>query len=183
MDPSYRTTPDGAGYRLVITQHPEECDCRVERTVTTPRNGWVGIQRWSAPCPETMAASNRRLVLTEAAVQHGWSIPAESWKPRRHGVITLSEIHPVDWLTIVTEATARRTEVVAQFAKVNQAWSTILKDAIDIGNRTPTELVGPAQVTRARIYQILKHIDDAPANPEVSAALAPHHTLGKDPTA
>lgn len=165
MDPSYRTTPDGAGYRLVVTQAPDHCDCALEKLVAKT---WTVIQSWSAPCPETMPASTRRLVLTETAVGHGWALPAESWKPRRHGVIILAEIHPVDWITITAESSAYRARFLAEFSRLDQAWRGVIDDSMDIGYRSATEVAKATGMTRARIYQIRRGPQDRPANPEAS---------------
>lgn len=170
MDTSWRTTPDGAGYRLVITQRAEDCDCQLQRHVETD---WVTIQQWSAPCPEEMKASSRRLTLTETAVGHGWALPADSWKPRRQGVVTLTEIHPVDWLRITAEASAYRGQVIDRFARVDRAWRGVIDDSADIGYRSATELARAAGMTRARIYQIRRENEaHKPINPEAAVAVA-----------
>lgn len=173
MDPTYRTTPDGAGYRLVITQASDHCDNRLERLVD---GTWASIQAWSAPCPETMPAASRRLALTETAVGHGWALPADSWKPRRHGVITLTEIHPVDWITITAESSAHRARFLAEFSRLDRAWRGVIDDSLEIGYRSATEVARAAGMTRARIYQIRRENQDKPANPEASIAHAIQQT-------
>lgn len=76
--PSYRTTPDGKDYRLVITVTDEVTTCVIERI----REGtWVPVQTWNTDVTARTRAPERRLKITESAANHGWQVPADAWGP------------------------------------------------------------------------------------------------------
>lgn len=106
--PSYRTTPDGKDYRLVITVTDEVTTCVIERI----REGtWVPVQTWNTDVTARTRAPERRLKITESAANHGWQVPADAWGPIRHNRIVVKTIHPTGWASVVADATAAATKL------------------------------------------------------------------------
>ena len=133
--PSYRTTPDGKDYRLVITVTDEVTTCVIERI----REGtWVPVQTWN----------------TESAANHGWQVPADAWGPIRHNRIVVKTIHPTGWASVVADATRRRDEALAQLGTIDLAWRDVLADAAAIGHLPATTIAEAAGVSRGRVYQL-----------------------------
>ncbi|GAE74874.1 hypothetical protein JCM18918_529 [Cutibacterium acnes JCM 18918] len=82
--PSYRTTPDGKDYRLVITVTDEVTTCVIERI----REGtWVPVQTWNTDVTARTRAPERRLKITESAANHGWQVPADAWAIRHNRIV------------------------------------------------------------------------------------------------
>lgn len=149
--PSYRTTPDGKDYRLVITVTDDGATCVIERA----REGaWVPVQTWTTDATVRTRAPERRLKITESAADHGWQVPADAWGPIRHGRIVVETIHPAGWACVVADATRRRDEALAQLGTIDLAWRDVLADAASIGHLSAATIAEVAGVSRGRVYQL-----------------------------
>lgn len=149
--PSYRTTPDGKDYRLVITVTDEVTTCVIERI----REGtWVPVQTWNTDVTARTRAPERRLKIAESAANHGWQVPADAWGPIRHNRIVVKTIHPTGWASVVADATRRRDEALAQLGTIDLAWRDVLADAAAIGHLPATTIAEAAGVSRGRVYQL-----------------------------
>jgi hypothetical protein len=63
---------------------------------------------------------------------------------------------PVDWWTILSEATTYRRQQIERFIAMDQAWRGVLVDAVSVGSLGPSGAAGAADITRWRVYQIIK---------------------------
>lgn len=147
-----RETPDGAGYRARITQHDDHAHIEIQRE--TQPDTWTTIQTWDDPTSTAaMDARERRLHAIDTARPHGWALPSD-W-PRRHkGTTTLTTIDPLDWLTIVTEATNQRDAYIAGFTALDQAWQQTLIAALDLGQAPSAKVATAGRIARSRVYQL-----------------------------
>lgn len=140
-------------YRLVVAEVNGWFEAVVERSRD---GGWRAIQRWPLESGAGSTAKSRRRELETVAADAGWALPAGRWpRPNQAGrqIVTLT---PVDWWTILSEATAYRRQQIEQFIAMDQAWRRVLMDAVSVGSLGPSGAAGAADITRWRVYQIIK---------------------------
>lgn len=167
--PTYRTTPDGKDYRLVITFTDDGATCVIERV----REGeWIPVQTWTTDATVRTRAPERRLKITESAADHGWQVPADAWGPIRHGRIIVETIHPAGWISVVTDATQRREEALARLGAIDLAWREVLVDAASIGHLSAAAIAEAAGVSRGRVYQLREERREGVSALDAGRALA-----------
>lgn len=128
-----------------------------EAVVEASRDGsWQVIQRWSLQFGPDSTVRRRRQRLEAAATEAGWSLPEGRWpRPNRAGRQILP-LTPVDWWTILSKATSYRRTRIEEFIAMDQAWRGVLLDAVNVGSLGPAGAAQAADVTRWRVYQIIK---------------------------
>lgn len=140
-------------HRLVVAQ----VNARFEAVVEASRNGgWQVIQRWPLRSGAGSTARNRRQELEAAAAEAGWSLPAGRWPHRNRAGRQIVALTPVDWWTILSTATAYRRQQIEEFIAMDQAWRGVLLDAVHVGSLGPSGAAQAADITRWRVYQIIK---------------------------
>lgn len=141
------------GHRLVVAQ----VNARLEAVVEAFRDGgWHIIQRWPLRSKADSTARGRRLDLERIAAEFGWSLPAGRWPHRNRAGRQIVPLTPVDWYTILSKATAYRRSQIEEFIAMDQAWRRVLVDAVTVGALGPSGAAGAADITRWRVYQIIK---------------------------
>lgn len=142
-----------SAHRLVVAQ----VNARLEAVVESSRdNGWQVIQRWSLRSGAARTARSRRQELEAAAAEAGWSLPAGRWPHRTRAGRQIISLTPVDWWTILSKASAYRRQQIEEFIAMDQAWRGVLVDAVTVGSLGPSGAAGAADLTRWRVYQIIK---------------------------
>lgn len=142
-----------ATHRLVVAQ----VNARFEAVVEGSRDGsWHVIQRWPMRSGADSTTRSRRQELEAAAAEFGWSLPAGRWPHRNRAGRQVVALTPVDWYTILSKATAYRRSQIEEFIAMDQAWRGVLLDAVTVGSLGPSGAAGAADITRWRVYQILK---------------------------
>jgi hypothetical protein len=140
-------------HRLVVAQ----VNARFEAVVEASRNGsWQVIQRWPLRSGVEGTTRSRRQELETTAAEFGWSLPAGRWPHRNRAGRQVVALTPVDWYTILSKATAYRRSRIEEFIAMDQAWRHVLVDAVTVGALGPSGAAGAADITRWRVYQILK---------------------------
>ena len=130
---------------------------RLEAVVEASRDGgWQVIQRWSLRSGVDSTARARRQELERAAAEAGWSLPAGRWPHRNRAGRQIVALTPVDWYTILSKATAYRRSQIEEFIAMDTAWRGVLLDAVTVGSLGPSGAAGAAEITRWRVYQIIK---------------------------
>lgn len=144
----------GAAHRLVVAQ----VNARFEAVVEASRDdgGWQVIQRWLLRPSAESTTRSRRQELETAAAEFGWSLPAGRWPHRNRAGRQVVALTPVDWYTILSKATAYRRSQIEEFIAMDQAWRGVLLDAVTVGSLGPSGAAGAADITRWRVYQIIK---------------------------
>lgn len=159
-------------HRLAVAQ----VNGRFEAVAEAARDGgWQVIQRWPLRCGADSTARARRQELEMAAATFGWSLPTGRWpRPNRAGR-QLVALTPVDWYTILSKATAYRRSQIEEFIAMDSAWRGVLLDAVSVGALGASGAAGAADITRWRVYQILK---DPVSNElvKIAEATAQHRT-------
>jgi len=149
-----------AAHRLVVAQ----VNSRFEAAVEASRDGrWQVIQRWPLRSGADSTPRSRRQELETAAAETGWSLPAGRWPHRNRAGRQIVALTPVNWYTILSKATAYRRSQIEEFIAMDQAWRDVLVDAVTVGALGPSGAAGAADITRWRVYQIIKD----PASTEV----------------
>ena len=142
-----------ASHRLVVAQ----VNARLEAVVEASRDGgWQIIQRWPLQSGPKSTARSRRLELETVAAEFGWSLPAGRWPRLNWAGRQVVALTPMDWYTILSKATAYRRAQIEEFIAMDQAWRRVLVDAVTVGALGPSGAAGAADITRWRVYQIIK---------------------------
>lgn len=140
-------------HRLVVAQ----VNARFEAVVEVFRDGgWQVIQRWPLRFGVDSTARSRRHELEAAATEFGWSLPAGRWPHRNRAGRQVVPLTPVDWWTVLSKATAHRRQRIEEFIAMDQAWRSTLLDAVNVGRLGPSLAAEAADITRWRVYQIIK---------------------------
>lgn len=140
-------------HRLVVAQ----ANARFEAVVEASRDGgWQVIQRWPLRSGADSTARSRRLELEAAAAEFGWSLPAGRWPHRNRAGRQVVPLTAVDWWTVLSKATAYRRQQIEEFIAMDQAWRGTLLDAVSVGRLGPSLAAEAAEITRWRVYQIIK---------------------------
>lgn len=166
-------------HRLVVAQINTQFEAVVE---ASSDGSWQVIQRWPMRSGADSTARGRRQELEAAAPQFGWSLPAGRWPHRNRAGKQVVAITPVNWYTILSKATAYRRHQIEEFIAMDQAWRKVLVDAVTVGSLGPSGAAGAADITRWRVYQIIKD----PISTElvkIAEATAQHRTPRKRATA
>ena len=134
-----------------------QVNARLEAVVEASCDGsWQVIQRWPLQSAADSTARSRRQELERAAADFGWSLPAGRWPHRNRAGRQVVALTPVDWYTILSKATAYRRAQIEEFIAMDQAWRRVLVDAVTVGALGPSGAAGAADITRWRVYQIIK---------------------------
>lgn len=138
-------------HRLVVAQ----VNARFEAVVEASRDGsWQVVQRWTLRSGADSTARSRRRELETVAAEAGWSLPAGRWPHRNRAGRQIVALTSVDWWTILSKATAYRRQQIDEFIAMDQAWRGVVLDAV--GSLGPSGAAGAADITRWRVYQIIR---------------------------
>lgn len=142
-----------ATHRLVVAQ----VNARFEAVVEGLRDGsWHVIQRWPMRSAADSTTRSRRQELEATAAEFGWSLPAGRWPHRNRAGRQVVALTPADWYIILSKATAYRRRQIEEFIAMDQSWRGVLLDAVTVGSLGPSGAAGAADITRWRVYQIIK---------------------------
>lgn len=141
-------------YRLAATQWADILDVTVE---SGQPDRWVPVQQWSIDCTAETSARERRKRLEAKAAGFGWDLPGGRW-PRmsRNSLLVLQPLAPRSWRSVLKTASAFRREWIEDFVAMDTAWRGIVVDAMASGETAAMEVAAATEMTRWRVYQILK---------------------------
>ena len=133
-------------YALIVTTKDTALHCAVVAVLEDDQRS-EPLQIWQVAPDQTTPIP--RIRLTQAAAEHGWTLPTGRWPRITKGQLTL-QLSPQSWPIILAEATRARVDAVEHLRRLEAGWHAVIGDAdlpvIKIG-----ELVG---LTRHRVYQI-----------------------------
>lgn len=166
-------------FRVVTVQLDAALEVSVESFDSVD---WHAIQRWLIPTDDDESARVRRHEVEASAASSGWELPTGRWpRASRAGRRVLHPVRPANWHTIVAGATAYRRQLMKEFAAQDQAWRHLIRDSVTAGDLNPVGAAEAAEVSRWRIYQLMKdptHTDETVKIAEATVQQQRNRTLG-----
>lgn len=83
--------------------------------------------------------------------EHGWIVDGD---PENAGGYDIVNVRPVDLIDLVQEITHARAQAQAELDRQDNAWRTVIRDAMHEGSTNKTRIAEAAGVDRTRAYQI-----------------------------
>lgn len=144
---------DGMHWQLRVTAQRKQLRLAIERL---HNNQWLTAQEWfeAAPTPR-----ERRELISESALRHGWIVPATRWpRTRKDGSQVIQNLTAYDWEQIVRDATDYRALQLAAAGDADRAWRLAILAARDIGGERVSDLAAAAGRGKHAIYRM--RVDD-----------------------